>query len=102
MSEKEPSSANQLYTFLGCLGAIASFALIAFVAYLPQQADPADQAVKEQRQIKADEARAAGKAKLESYAVVNAEKGIVRIPVDIAMDAVVQDYRGKGAARPAE
>ncbi|MGC6455812.1 MAG: hypothetical protein ACON39_05725 [Coraliomargaritaceae bacterium] len=93
MSEKEPSSINQLYTFLGCLGAIASFALIAFIAYLPQQADPADQAVKEQRQIKADEARAAGKAKLESYAVVNAEKGIVRIPVDSAMDAVVQQYR---------
>ena len=67
MSEKEPSSINQLYTFLGCLGAIASFALIAFIAYLPQQADPADIAVKEQRQIKADEARAAG-AKLESFA----------------------------------
>ena len=95
MSEKEPSSINQLYTFLGCLGAIASFALIAFIAYLPQQADPADIAVKEQRQIKADEARAAGRAKLESFAVVNAEKGIVRIPVDSAMDAVVQQYRKK-------
>ena len=95
MSEKEPSSINQLYTFLGCLGAIASFALIAFIAYLPQQADPADIAVKEQRQIKADQARAAGRAKLESYAVVNPEKGIVRIPVDSAMDAVVRQYRKK-------
>ena len=95
MSEKEPSSINQLYTFLGCLGAIVSFALIAFIAYLPQQADPADIAVKEQRQIKADQARAAGRAKLESYAVVNPEKGIVRIPVDSAMDAVVRQYRKK-------
>jgi hypothetical protein len=101
MSEKEPSSLNQLYTFLGCLGAIASFALIAFIAYLPQQADPADQAVKEQRQIKADEARAAGIAKLDSFAVVNAEKGIVRIPVDSAMDAVVQQYR-KAPSTPAQ
>lgn len=101
MSEKEPSTTNQLYTFLGCLGAIASFALIAFIAYLPRQADPADQAVKEQRQIKADEARAAGKAKLNSYALVDAEKRIVRIPVENAMDIVVQQYLGKSVA-PAE
>jgi hypothetical protein len=101
MFEKEPTATNQLYTFLGCLGAIISFALIAFIAYLPQQADPADQAAKEQRQIKADEARAAGKSKLESYAVVNAEAGVVRIPIEPAMDAVVQQYRSKSAT-PAE
>jgi len=92
MNQQEPSSFNRLFTFLGCLGAIATFALVAFIAYLPRQADPADEAAKETRQIKADEARAAGKAKLESYSVVDKDKAIVRIPVEVAMDATVSRY----------
>lgn len=86
----QSSSNSFLATFLGSLGAILIFALIIFLAYLPNRPEPINQAVAEARQAKADEARAAGAAKISNYAV-NAD-GSVQIPVDAAMDLVVEDY----------
>jgi len=97
---EEPSINNNVLTFLGSIGAIATFAVVVFVAYLPQQADPADQAAKEARQTKADESRAAGIAKLEGYEVVNAPAGVVRIPVDVAMDQVTKAYQASSDSKP--
>lgn len=98
---EEPSINNNVLTFLGSIGAIATFAIVVFIAYLPQQADPADQAAKETRQIKADEARAAGAAKLEGYEVVSAPDGLVRIPVEVAMDRVTKAYQASEDLFPA-
>jgi hypothetical protein len=87
----EQSSSNSfLATFLGSLGAILIFALILYLAYLPNRPAPIDQAISEARQANADEARAAGTAKISNYAV-NAD-GSVQIPVDAAMGLVVKDY----------
>lgn len=90
MSE-HTSSNSFLATFLGSLGAILIFALIIFLAYIPHRPEPVDQALSEARQVKADEARAAGLAKINKYAV-NAD-GSVQIPVDAAMDLVIKDYK---------
>ncbi|ADE53052.1 hypothetical protein [Coraliomargarita akajimensis] len=98
MSHDEPSINNNVLTFLGTLGALATFALVVFIAYLPTKADPADLAAKETRQLKADEARAAGIAKLEGYEVVNAQDKVARIPVDVAMEQVIASYTAEPAA----
>lgn len=90
MSDKT-SSNSFLPTFLGSLGAILIFALIIFLSYLPNRPEPIDQAAAEARQAKADEARAEGIAKTTKYAV-NGD-GSIRIPVDAAMDLVVEDYK---------
>lgn len=92
MSHDEPTLNNTVLTFIGTLGALATFALIIFIAYLPTQADPADAAAHEARQIKADEARAAGIAKLEGYEVVSAPDQIARMPISDAMQQVVATY----------
>ena len=47
----------------------------------------------EARQAKADEARAASLAKLTGYEVINADAGIVRIPIEDAMNATVAAYK---------
>jgi hypothetical protein len=86
----QPSSNSKLPTFLGSLGAILIFALIIFLAYLPNRPQPIDQSIAAARQAKADEARAAGIAKISKYAV-NGD-GSIQIPVDAAMEIVVKNY----------
>ncbi|PXA05030.1 hypothetical protein DDZ13_03440 [Coraliomargarita sinensis] len=86
----QSSSKSFLPTFLGSLGAILIFALIIFLAYLPHRPEPIDQAAAEERQAKADQARAEGIAKISKYAVKG--DGSVQIPVDAAMDLVIEDY----------
>ena len=92
MAEKNISLSNFWLSFLGTVGALAIFALILFVAYLPNRAEPVDAQVAEERRQNADETIAAGNAKLEGYAVVNAETGTVRIPIEQAMELTLRDY----------
>ncbi|MFT4901450.1 MAG: hypothetical protein ACI81V_000723 [Lentimonas sp.] len=93
MSEHEASKGNRLLTFLGALGAILIFALIILVAYLPNRPDPVNQAIAETRKLKATETIAQGKAKLTSYEVVDAASGVVRIPIEIAMEQTINSYQ---------
>ncbi|MFU8848680.1 MAG: hypothetical protein ACNA77_08180 [Opitutales bacterium] len=86
----QTSSKSILPTFLGSLGAILIFALIIFLAYLPNRPAPIDQTVIQERQAKADQARAEGLAKTTKYAVGG--DGTIQIPVDAAMNLVVKDY----------
>ena len=84
---------NTLFTFIGAIGAILIFSLIIFVAYLPNRSDPADQAVREKRQIDADAVRAEGVAKLNRYELIDKDLGIVRIPIDKAKSLTLQAYK---------
>ncbi len=93
MSETEISKSNFLFTFLGSLGAILIFVLIIFIAYLPNRPAPVDAEIAAQRQATADEARAAGKSKLEGYEVLNQEAGTVRVPIEAAMELTVKTYQ---------
>jgi hypothetical protein len=90
MSET-PKQNAPLLTFLGSVGAILIFALVVYLAYLPNRPAPIDQSVAQERQAKADEARAAGIAKLSNYAVSGT--GAVQIPIEEAMKLVVEEYQ---------
>ena len=92
MSQSELSPSSRLLSLTGIIGAILVFAVILFVAYLPSRPTAVDQAVNDARQAKADEARAAGVAKLTGYEVINEEAGTVRIPIQDAMDQTVAAY----------
>ncbi|CAA6679032.1 MULTISPECIES: hypothetical protein [unclassified Lentimonas] len=93
MSQTELSTGSRLLSLVGIIGALLVFAVIFFVAYLPSRPTPVDQAVNEARQAKADEARAAGVAKLTSFEVIDAEAGTVRIPIEDAMELTVAAYQ---------
>lgn len=92
MSDTQPSKGSSLLTFLGSLGGILIFALIIWIAYLPNRPEPVNAEAFAERQVKADEARAAGISKITTTEVINADAGIVRIPIDQAMKLLVEDY----------
>lgn len=92
MSSSTPAFLNRSFTFIGALGAILIFAIIIYIAYLPNRAERVDAAVVAERQAKADEARAAGIAKLNGFAVVNKEAGTVRIPIELAKELTLNNY----------
>ena len=103
MSETKISKSNTFLTFLGCLGAFLVFVLIIFIAYLPNRPERVDAQVYATRQAKADESRAAGIQKLTNYELIDAEAGIVRIPIEDAISLTVASYNsGEGLFAPTE
>ena len=103
MSEAKISKSNTFLTFLGCLGAFLVFVLIIFIAYLPNRPERVDAQVYATRQAKADESRAAGIQKLTNYELLDAEAGIVRIPIEDAISLTIASYNsGEGLFAPTE
>lgn len=103
MSEAKISKSNIFLTFLGCLGAFLVFVLIIFIAYLPNRPERVDAQVYATRQAKADESRAAGIQKLTNYELIDAEAGIVRIPIEDAISLTIASYNsGRGLFAPTE
>lgn len=85
----EPSDAKALTSALGWVGVILLFALIVFIAYLPNRPPPVDHAVVEARLSTLAELRAREHSLLHSYAWVDASSGVVRIPIERAMELTV-------------
>ena len=103
MSETKISKSNTFLTFLGCLGAFLVFVIIIFIAYLPNRPERVDAQVYATRQAKADESRAAGIQKLTNYELIDAEAGIVRIPIEDAISLTIASYNsGQGLFAPTE
>ena len=103
MSEAKISKSNTFLTFLGCLGAFLVFVIIIFIAYLPNRPERVDAQVYATRQAKADESRAAGIQKLTNYELIDAEAGIVRIPIEDAISLTIASYNsGEGLFAPTE
>lgn len=92
MSQKESFTVNRLLSLAGIIGVILVFAVILYVAYLPGRPPAVDYKVAEKRKQDADETRAAGQAKITGYEVIDADAGLVRIPIDEAMDLTVVEY----------
>ena len=93
MSQTESFKINRLLSLTGIVGAILIFAVILYVAYLPGRPPAVDREVHEERKRKADEARAEGLAKVTGYEIIDKESGLVRIPIEEAMDSTVEAYK---------
>lgn len=93
MSQTESPKLNQFLTFTGIVCSILIFVVILYVAYLPGRPPAVDISVSEKRLQTANEARAAGLAKITVFEVIDAEAGIVRIPIQEAMDLTVSEYQ---------
>ena len=93
MSQTESFRVDRLLSLTGAVGAILVFAVILYVAYLPGRPPAVDYKVAEERKQTADEARAAGLAKITGYELIDADAGLVRIPIEEAMDSTVMEYK---------
>lgn len=94
MTQKESFSINRLLSLAGIFGSILVFAVILYVAYLPGLPPAVDHEVGEKRKQTADEARAAGQAKLTGY-VKNKDTGAIQIPIELAMSLTISDYQAE-------
>ncbi len=88
-----PSSGSFTATLLAAIGGLAIFLLILAVAYLPNKAQPAGDGVKTPEQRKAALAELRGKAQLAAttYAWVDKDAGVVRLPIDRASELFLQE-----------
>lgn len=99
--ESEPGPSREFLSVVGWVGAILIFVLILWLAYLPYRPAPVDQAVIDRRfQIKA-EIESAQQQLISSYAVVDATKGVYRIPIERAMELTVQRLQQEGSTASA-
>lgn len=80
-------------TALGVIGCALLFAIILVIAYLPHRPAPLDYALVQQRLTTLAEVEAKQQELVSSYAWVDKEAGITRIPVDRAMELVILENK---------
>ena len=96
MSDVAPKS-GFFATAVAFVGGFLIFAVIVAIVYLPNRAEPLPQGTKtpEERAAILRELRAREAASANSYGWVDQTKGIVRIPIERAMQLTVEDYKAK-------
>lgn len=96
----EPSDRKALFSAIGWLGVIFIFLFIVLIVYVPNRDEkPGAEFVEERLAIRA-EVNATQESKISRYAWENQAEGVVRIPVERAMDLVVRELRN-ATAEPA-
>ena len=93
MSDSAVPAKNSWVTFAAVIGGFAIFALILLVAYLPQKPAPLSEGAKtpEERIAMLTDLRAKEKTAATTYAWVDQAKGVVRLPLDRAVELTVQE-----------
>lgn len=93
--DPEPSDRKALFSAIGWLGVFFLFALIVVIAYLPNRAASQYEVDKKERfQIKRD-SDARQERLATTYDWVNRNEGVVRIPIERAMELTVRELRGQ-------
>lgn len=102
MSDAHSSSACEskgsfTATLLAVIGGFAIFVVILLVAYLPNKAAPAGDGVKTPAERKAALAELRGKehTTATTYAWVDKDKGVVRLPIERAVELTIQEHAKK-------
>lgn len=100
MSESTASteSKSSFYaTFIAVIGCFSIFLIILLVAYLPNRAPMAGTGLKSPAERKALLAELKGKSftSATTYGWVDKEKGVIRIPVERAIELTIKEYEKK-------
>lgn len=90
-NSKNSNNTSFLTPLLVVIGTIAIFAVLVFLAYGLGGTDAPEGAVVENKPPSAATLRAKDQAVLTSYGWVDKDKGVVRIPVDVAQQLVVEE-----------
>lgn len=80
-------------TAFGVIGCALLFAIILVIAYLPNRPAPLDYQVVQQRLVTLGEVTAKQQELISNYAWADKEAGVVRIPVDRAMELVILENK---------
>ena len=91
--EPEPSDSKVLFSALGWIGVIFVFILIVAIAYLPKQAMTEESRAAEDRIQIRDEVLSEQTRLVGAYEWINQPEGVVRIPVERAIELTVDELR---------
>lgn len=95
MSQTDPhqdtSRTNFLLTFAGALGSILLFVIILLITYVPERPSSVNAAQAQARTERLQELQAKHRQELTTYEVIDRTEGVVRIPIDRAMELTVRD-----------
>ena len=97
----EPSDKTVLFSALGWIGVLLVFAFIVAVAYFPNRSTSQEARNVEVRLAIRNEVRQQQATLVNAYEWVDQNNGVVRIPVERAMELTVQELRAKQLS-PAE
>lgn len=101
-----PSGPGVFVSFVAIVGCFLAFALVVWLAYLPNRGPGVTVDIKqvsedmqwkysaEGRRTRLDENRAREIDELNNYAWVDQSAGIVRVPIDTAMELIVSEQKG--------
>jgi len=94
-SSASDSKGSFTATLLASVGGFSIFLIILVVAYLPNKAAPAGDGVKTPAERKAALAELRGKEQTAAttYAWVDKDKGVVRLPLERAVELTIQEAK---------
>jgi hypothetical protein len=82
-------------TFLGIAGLIAIYIFLSRAGHLPNDKTEADLRIEKQRKVLLAKVESDQTKQATTYGWVNKEKGVVRIPIDRAMELAVKELQAK-------
>ncbi|MDP0495426.1 MAG: hypothetical protein Q7Q73_04380 [Verrucomicrobiota bacterium JB024] len=92
----ETSHSNYLFSIFGALGSMLLFFIIILIAYVyMQRPAPVNQQIVDNRLAKLADVTAKETALTTEYAWVDQKAGVVRVPVDLAMQLAVKEIAAK-------
>jgi hypothetical protein len=96
-SSAHESKGSFFATLVAAVGGFAIFGLILVVAYLPHQPAPAGDGVKtpEERKAALAELRGKEQSAATTYGWIDKENGVVRLPIDRAIELTIQEHAKK-------
>lgn len=92
-STSEPSDKKVFLSALGWIGVIFIFFLVVAVAYLPNRSVSLEEVAAAERMTIRNQVRGEQKQLVTSYEWVDREKGVIRIPVERAMELTVAELK---------
>lgn len=95
----EPADRTLLMSALGWIGVMLVFAFIVVVAYLPNRPPSPDAAAAAERYEIRREVDREQRRLIERYQWEDANEGIVRLPIERAMELTVEERRRTNSAR---
>ncbi len=95
MSDASSSKSGLWVTFAAAVGGFAIFLIIVLIAYLPKAPEPLGDGVltPQQRKDALIDLRAKERAAATTYGWVDQANGVVRLPIDRAVELVVNDLK---------
>ena len=90
---ESPSLFQSILSIVGVTAGLLIFALILYLAYVPNRPGLVDAARIEQRELFLAQNEAEQVERANNYSWVNRQQGIVRIPIDQAMDLTVKEWQ---------